>query len=82
MNLFMVQHPILQDRVWLIHLLQFFSCMMLRYSFGLEQAARNIEMAIDKVLKEGYRTHDLEGPEDMKLNTDQISQKILDNLKS
>ena len=28
--------------------------MMLRYSFGLEQAARNIEMAIDKVLKEGY----------------------------
>lgn len=56
--------------------------MMLRYSFGLEQAARNIEMAIDKVLKEGYRTHDLEGPEDMKLNTDQISQKILDNLKS
>lgn len=56
--------------------------MMLRYSFGLEQAARNIDMAIDKVLKEGYRTHDLEGPEDMKLNTDQISQKILDNLKS
>ena len=56
--------------------------MMLRYSFGLEQAARNIEMAIDKVLKEGYRTHDLEGPEDMKLNTDQISQKILANLKS
>ena len=56
--------------------------MMLRYSFGLEQAARNIEMAINKVLKEGYRTHDLEGPEDMKLNTDQISQKILENLKS
>jgi len=56
--------------------------MMLRYSFGLEQAARNIDMAINKVLKEGYRTHDLEGPEDMKLNTDQISQKILDNLKS
>jgi len=56
--------------------------MMLRYSFGLEQEARNIEMAINKVLKEGYRTYDLEGPEDMKLNTDQISQKILENLKS
>ena len=56
--------------------------MMLRYSFGLEQAARNIEMAINKVLKEGYRTYDLEGPEDMKLNTDQMSQKILENLKS
>tara|TARA_B100000401_G_scaffold186571_1_gene125499 strand:+ start:2163 stop:3239 length:1077 start_codon:yes stop_codon:yes gene_type:complete len=56
--------------------------MMLRYSFGLEQAARTIEMAIDKVLKEGYRTYDLEGSEDMKLNTDQISNKILENLKS
>jgi len=55
--------------------------MMLRYSFGLEEPAIKIEEAIEKVLKEGYRTNDLEGPEDMKLNTDQISQKILENLR-
>ena len=34
-----------------------------------------------EALKEGYRTNDLEGPEDMKLNTDQMSQKILENLR-
>ena len=55
--------------------------MMLRYSFGLEEPAIKIEEAIEKVLKEGYRTNDLKGPEDMKLNTDQISQKILENLR-
>ena len=55
--------------------------MMLRYSFGLEEPASKIEEAIEKVLKEGYRTNDLEGPEDMKLNTDQMNQKILENLR-
>ena len=55
--------------------------MMLRYSFGLEEPARKIEEAIEKVLKEGYRTNDLEGPEDMKLKTDQMNQKILENLR-
>ena len=54
---------------------------MLRYSFGLEEPASKIEEAIEKVLKDGYRTFDLEGPEDMKLNTDQMSQKILENLR-
>jgi len=55
--------------------------MMLRYSFGLEESAASIEVAIDGVLKDGFRTHDLEGPESMKLNTDQMTQKIVENLK-
>ena len=55
--------------------------MMLRYSFGLEEPASKNEESIEKALKEGYRTNDLEGPEDMKLNTDQMSQKILENLR-
>ena len=55
--------------------------MMLRYSFGLEESAASIEVAIDGVLKDGFRTHDLEGPENMKLNTDQMTQKIVENLK-
>ena len=55
--------------------------MMLRYSFGLEESAASIEVAIDGVLKDGFRTHDLEGPENMKLNIDQMTQKIVENLK-
>tara|TARA_B100000686_G_C16805006_1_gene989282 strand:- start:7696 stop:8772 length:1077 start_codon:yes stop_codon:yes gene_type:complete len=55
--------------------------MMLRYSFGLEESATSIEVAIDGVLKDGFRTHDLEGPENMKLNTDQMTKKIVENLK-
>ena len=48
---------------------------------GEQRGIVKIEEAIEKVLKEGYRTNDLEGPEDMKLNTDQMSQKILENLR-
>lgn len=33
--------------------------MMLRYSFNMEDAAKNIEMAVSKVLDKGYRTLDI-----------------------
>ncbi|MBV06280.1 MAG: 3-isopropylmalate dehydrogenase [Gammaproteobacteria bacterium] len=58
------------------------AAMMLRYSFGFEEAASNIEVAIDKVLAEGYRTHDLEGSQDTQLSTDEMGKKVLDNLKN
>ena len=35
------------------------TAMMLRYSFNLEQEARDIEDAVIKVLEEGYRTGDI-----------------------
>ena len=35
------------------------AAMMLRYSFGLEQAASDIELAIQDVLEAGYRTPDI-----------------------
>ena len=35
------------------------AAMMLRYSFGLEQAASDIELAIQEVLEGGYRTPDI-----------------------
>jgi 3-isopropylmalate dehydrogenase len=35
------------------------TAMMLRYSFGLEQDARDIEQAIENVLEAGYRTPDI-----------------------
>jgi len=33
--------------------------MMLRHSFGLEQDASDIELAIENVLEAGYRTADI-----------------------
>ena len=33
--------------------------MMLRYSFGLNDAANKIEAAVDEVLEAGYRTYDI-----------------------
>ena len=35
------------------------AAMMLRYSFDLDQEAKDVEDAIEKVLKEGYRTTDI-----------------------
>jgi len=33
--------------------------MMMRYSFGLENVAKDIEAAVEKVLDRGYRTGDI-----------------------
>ncbi|MFC2066715.1 3-isopropylmalate dehydrogenase [Chloroflexota bacterium] len=35
------------------------TAMMLRYSFGLAKEAQMVEVAVDEVLKEGYRTYDI-----------------------
>lgn len=44
------------------------SCaMLLRYDFGLEEEARCIEKAVDKVLDEGWRTRDIAGSDFEKL---------------
>ena len=39
------------------------AAMLLRYSFGLETEAKEIETAVEKVLDEGYRTGDIAGSE-------------------
>ena len=58
------------------------AAMMLRYSFGLDKPATQIEMAIDKTLEQGFRTYDLEGSEEQKLGTREIGQKVIDNLQN
>ena len=35
------------------------AAMMLKYSFGMENESKDIEKAVEKVLKEGYRTADI-----------------------
>ena len=54
--------------------------MMLKYSFGLNEASLSIENSIQNVLSEGFRTHDLEGSEEMRLSTSDMGNKIVENL--
>ena len=55
--------------------------MMLKYSFGLDEASLSIENAIEEVLSEGYRTNDLEGVEENILSTSEMGNKIVEHLK-
>ena len=54
--------------------------MMLKYSFGLNEASLSIENSIQNVLSEGFRTHDLEGSEETRLSTSDMGNKIVENL--
>lgn len=54
--------------------------MMLKYSFDAKEASLAIENSIEEVLSEGFRTHDLEGPQDCKLSTSQMGNKIIEKL--
>ena len=55
--------------------------MMLKYSFGLDEASLSIENAIEEVLSEGCRTNDLEGLEENILSTSEMGNKIVEHLK-
>jgi 3-isopropylmalate dehydrogenase len=51
--------------------------MMLRYSFGAEKAAQNVENAVQKVLADGLRTGDLGGTGGEALGTVPMAQAVL-----
>jgi len=54
--------------------------MMLRYSFGLNKEAEAIETAVDRVLKQGYRTYDIMDEGKTKVGTRQMGDLITGNL--
>ena len=56
--------------------------MMLRYSFGMVEAADAIDGAVAKVLDQGYRTRDIyqEKPGEKLVNTREIGDAIIANL--
>lgn len=56
------------------------AAMMLRYSFDLDQEANNIEEAIEKVLKQGYRTTDIMSEGKTLVSTTQMGDLIVENL--
>jgi len=55
--------------------------MMLRYSFGLAEAAKTVETAIDKVLNEDYRTYDIMDEGKTKVGTRQMGDLITEKVE-
>ncbi len=55
-------------------------CMMLRYSFNMDEAARRVETAVEKVLDKGYRTSDIYEEGKTRVNTTEMGRLILDEL--
>jgi 3-isopropylmalate dehydrogenase len=54
--------------------------LMLRHSFGLEDAAKSIEAAVEKTVSEGIRTGDIKSPGSTIVNTAGMGDAILKNL--
>ncbi len=52
------------------------AAMMLRYSFGLEEEAKQIESAVEKLLKKGYRTVDIMSEGMTLIGTKEMGDKI------
>ena len=53
------------------------SALLLRYSLALDAEARTIELAVDKVLADGYRTPDIARPGDRALTTREMADLVL-----
>ena len=53
------------------------AAMMLRYSFGNELAAQQIEAAVGKVLEQGYRTVDIYKEGTIKVGTSQMGDAVI-----
>lgn len=56
------------------------AAMMLRYSFGLEEAAKSVENAVKKVLAKGLRTNDIFEPGTARVGTKQMGDAVLAEL--
>ena len=56
------------------------AAMLLRYSLNSEDAAKNIETAIDKTLDDGYRTADIFSEGFKKVGTDEVTEIICDRI--
>ena len=57
------------------------AAMLLRYSLGLDKEAGDIENAVEKVLKDGFRTVDIYTEVMNKLSTSQMGDKIVEYIK-
>lgn len=61
------------------------AAMMLKISFNLEKEAKSVESAIEKVIKQGYRTKDIADnntPSEKILGTKEMGEKIISHLRN
>lgn len=56
--------------------------MMLKYSFNLDNESKNIENAIQKVLKAGYRTYDIMNEGKIEVSTSKMGDLIAEQILS
>ena len=56
------------------------AAMMLRYSFDLDEEANVIEVAVQKVLEEGYRTSDIFSEGKVLVGTREMGDRILERI--
>ncbi len=56
------------------------SAMMLKYSFRIDEASELIERAVEETLKQGYRTPDIYSEGCRKVGTEEITDRILENM--
>ena len=56
------------------------AAMLLRYSLHAEEAAKNIESAVDKTLDDGFRTADIYSDGFKKVGTAQITEEIISRI--
>jgi 3-isopropylmalate dehydrogenase len=59
------------------------AAMMLRYSFGMEEAANVIENAVEMVLEQGFRTWDIYRHNDSEqlINTKEMGETIVKRIE-
>lgn len=57
------------------------AAMMLKYAFGLEEESKLINKAVEKTLEDGYRTFDIKGEDENYLKTQEMTKKIIENIK-
>lgn len=58
------------------------AAMLLKYSFGMNQAYDAVFNAISAVLDEGYRTADIAGPQDQVIGTAQMGDRIVEKVRA
>jgi 3-isopropylmalate dehydrogenase len=56
------------------------TAMLLRYSLGQIEAADRVEAAVQKVLRDGYRTADIHTPGTRRVGTEEMGAAVLERL--
>ncbi len=58
------------------------AAMMLKYSFGLNEASTQIETAVFKVLAQGFRTPDIAAEGTKQIGTEEMGRRVIDQIKA